>query len=320
MKITVIGPGRWGSFIAWYLHRCGHEVLLYGRAGDEKFLQFQRTRTNGLLTLPEGLALGSDLAEAVARAETVIVSVGAQSYRGLLTELAALPVDGKKLVLCMKGIEKKSGLRLSEVTAEMLGDRMRAAIWVGPGHVQDFVRGIPNCMVIDSASEPLKKELVESFSSDLIRFYYGGDLLGNEIGAASKNVIGIAAGMLDGLQKSSLKGALMSRGTREIARLIEAMGGNGMTAYGLSHLGDYEATVFSQHSHNRMYGETFVKQGHYGELAEGVATAEAMVLLADRYGVELPICRTVHEVLSGEVGPAEGLAGLFLRSLKDEMI
>ncbi len=196
----MIGPGRWGSFIAWYLHRCGHEVLLYGRAGDKKFLQFQRTRTNGLLTLPEGLALGSDLAEAVARAETVIVSVGAQSYRGLLTELAALPVDGKKLVLCMKGIEKKSGLRLSEVTAEVLGDRMRAAIWVGPGHVQDFVRGIPNCMVIDSASEPLKKELVESFSSDLIRFYYGGDLLGNEIGAASKNVIGIAAGMLDGLR------------------------------------------------------------------------------------------------------------------------
>ncbi len=127
-------------------------------------------------------------------------------------------------------------------------------------------------------------------------------------------MIGIAAGMLDGLQKSSLKGALMSRGTREIARLIEAMGGNGMTAYGLSHLGDYEATVFSQHSHNRMYGETFVKQGHYGELAEGVATAEAMVLLADRYGVELPICRTVHEVLTGRVGPAEGLAGLFLRS------
>lgn len=320
MKITVIGPGRWGSFIAWYLHRCGHEVLLYGRAGDEKYEQFRETRTNGLLTLPEGLVLGDDLVHAVESAETIIVSVGAQSYRGLLTELSALPVDGKRLVLCMKGIEKGSGLRLSEVTAEVLGDRMRTAIWVGPGHVQDFVRGIPNCMVIDSADEPLKKELVESFSSDLIRFYYGGDLLGNEIGAASKNVIGIAAGMLDGLEKSSLKGALMSRGTREIARLIQAMGGNGMTAYGLSHLGDYEATVFSQHSHNRMYGELFVKKGHYGELAEGVPTAEAMVLLADRYGVELPICQTVHEVLSGKVGPKEGLAGLFLRSLKDEMI
>ena len=96
-------------------------------------------------------------------------------------------------------------------------------------------------MVIDSKDEDLKRRLVAEFSSDLIRYYYGQDLLGNEIGAASKNVIGIAAGMLDGLGLSTLKGALMSRGTREIARLIKAMGGNELSAYGLCHLGDYEA-------------------------------------------------------------------------------
>ena len=320
LNITVIGPGRWGSFIAWYLQRCGHQVLLYGTRGSAKYEQFVKTRENGLLELPPEMELGCDLAAAVERAEILIISVGAQNYRGLLEELKGQRIDGKKLVLCMKGVEQGTGLRLTEVTQEVLEDRVRVAIWVGPGHVQDFVRGIPNCMVIDSADEALKKELVEKFSSDLIRFYYGGDLLGNEIGAASKNVIGIAAGMLDGMGKTSLKGALMSRGTREIARLICAMGGKEMTAYGLSHLGDYEATVFSPHSHNRMYGETFIKKGHYGELAEGVATASAMVLLSDRYGVELPICRTVHLVLSGEMEPERALSGLFLRSLKDEMI
>src|SRR5699024_596016 len=129
------------------------------------------------------------------------------------------------------------------------------------------------------------------FSSDLIRFYYGQDLIGNEIGAAAKNVIGIAAGMLDGLHLSTLKGALMSRGTREVARLIQALGGNELSAYGLCHLGDYEATVFSKYSHNRQFGESFVKGEEYTKLAEGYYTVRAMLQMGKNYGVDLPICR-----------------------------
>lgn len=120
-------------------------------------------------------------------------------------------------------------------------------------------KGIPNCMVIDSKNHEIKEKLVNSFSSSLIRFYVGTDLIGSEIGAAAKNVIGIAAGMLDGFGYASLKGALMARGTREIARLIKALGGNEMSAYGLCHLGDYEATLFSKWSHNRSYGENYVR-------------------------------------------------------------
>ena len=100
--------------------------------------------------------------------------------------------------------------------------------------------------------------LPHSFSSSLIRFYYGEDLLGTEIGAAAKNVVGLAAGMLDGFGYGSLKGALMARGTRELSRLIEKMGGDKMTIYGLSHLGDYEATLFSPHSNNRRFGEDLI--------------------------------------------------------------
>jgi glycerol-3-phosphate dehydrogenase (NAD(P)+) len=173
-------------------------------------------------------------------------------------------------------------------------------------------------MVIDSEREETKAFLIKTFSSDLIRFYYGTDLLGNEVGAAAKNVIGIAAGMLDGLNKTALKGALMSRGTREIARLIRAMGGNEITAYGLSHLGDYEATVFSEFSHNRKFGESFVRGEAYGELAEGVATTTALLKLGAQYGVELPICKAVDEVVNGGREPNRVLGDLFLRSLKKE--
>ena len=173
-------------------------------------------------------------------------------------------------------------------------------------------------MVIDSLSNELKLKLVDEFGSDLIRFYIGQDLIGNEIGAAAKNVIGIAAGLLDGLGFSSLKGALMSRAAREIARLIEKIGGNGQSAFGLCHLGDYQATLFSEHSHNRMFGEMFAKGHKYKDLAEGVFTAEAIMGLSEKYDVELPICKAVYDVIHLGCDPQKTLHSLFVRSVKPE--
>lgn len=317
MKLSVIGCGRWGSFLAWYLDRLNHEVVLYGRESSEKFAQLRATRTNGLIRLADSVRLTSSLEEAVSFAETLILSIGAQNLRGLMKQLSQLDLSGKTIVLCMKGIEADTGKRLTQIVEEY-EPQVPVAIWVGPGHVQYFTRGIPNCMVIDSKSMKTKEYLVEAFAGDLIRFYYGTDLLGNEVGAASKNVIGIAAGMLDGLNKTALKGALMSRGTREIARLIHAMGGNELTAYGLAHLGDYEATVFSEFSHNRRFGEVFVTGGRYGELAEGVATTTALLRLGREYEVELPICQAVNAVVHEKKEPNDVLSDLFLRSLKRE--
>ena len=317
MNISVIGCGRWGSFIAWYLDRLNHTITLYGRENSRKLQTFRKQRTNGLVTLNEGIQLTSDLKNAVESAEILVVSIGAQSFRGFMQQLAALDLGGKTIVLCMKGIEANTGKRLTQIVQEY-APKVPVAIWVGPGHVQNFVRGIPNCMVIDSSSMEIKEYLVKAFSSDLIRFYYGTDLIGNEVGAAAKNVIGIAGGMLDGLNRTALKGALMSRGTREIARLIQARGGNEITAYGLSHLGDYEATVFSEYSHNRKFGELFVKGENYGELAEGVATTTALLKLGQETKVELPICRAVNSVINEGKEPKTVLSDLFLRSLKME--
>ena len=280
--------------------------------------QFFETRSNGLLTLSERVELSTSL-DCVRDADVIVISVNAQGLRRLMEEqIAPLGLQNKIFVLCMKGIEANTGKRLSEIVGESVDPSNRVAVWLGPGHVQEFYAGIPNCMVIDSADEAVKERLVEAFSGDLIRFYYGQDLIGNEVGGAAKNVIGIAAGFLDGLDRSTLKGALMSRGTREIARLIEAMGGNPVSAYGLCHLGDYEATVFSKFSHNRQFGEDFVRGKQFEALAEGYETARAMKLLSERYGVELPICDAVYRVLYEGQDAKVALENLFTRSLKKE--
>lgn len=318
MKISMIGSGRWGTFIAWYLDSIGHEVKLYGPADTPHMQQLTATRSNGLVTLRDSTKLVYHLSD-IADADLIGISVPSQALRGLFEELRAANLLDKPFVLCMKGIEIETGMRLSEIATEATGHN-RVAVWVGPGHVQEFYRGIPNCMVIDSSNEDLKRQLVDAFSGKLIRFYYGNDLIGNEIGAAAKNVIGIAAGMLDGLGISSLKGALMARGAREVARLIKAMGGNELSAYGLCHLGDYEATVFSKFSHNRQFGESFVKGESYTDLAEGYYTVKAMVRLGQKYKVELPITLAVYRVLYENMPPKDAVNALFDRSLKEEFV
>lgn len=317
MRITVLGCGRWGSFLAWY-HSQQREVTLWGRPGSKGLEALRAAGANRYVTLPLGVRLTDDLSEALAFADTVVISISAQQLRALARELDTRPITGKTFILCMKGLECGTGKRLTQVLAEELTQPVHTAVWVGPGHVEDFTRGIPNCMVVDSADPAVVDRVVEQFSSELIRLYKGRDLVGTEIGAAAKNVIGIAAGMLDGRGLSSLKGALMARGAREVARLIQAMGGSELSAYGLCHLGDYEATLFSPHSHNRQFGESYIKGESYGQLAEGVPTAKALVTLGRAHGVELPISETVYRILYENADASEALAALFSRSVKGE--
>ena len=317
MKAFVIGPGRWGSFIARYLTGVLDDVTLYGREGSSSMRELMETRKNELMTIPDSLKLSTDLS-GLLDADVVVISIGAQALRGLMMEIFAHKPMNKIFVLCMKGIEIASGKRLSEIAEEYLDPTNKVAVWLGPGHVEEFCAGRPNCMVIDSKDEEVKHRLVETFSSNLIRFYYGTDLVGNEIGAAAKNVVGIAAGVLDGLGLSSLKGALMSRGPREISRLIESIGGNPVSVYGLCHLGDYEATVFSKYSHNRRYGEALVTGEKFDKLAEGYYTVLALLKIGGKYGVDLPICRAVYDVAYGRCNAKSAIEALFDRSLKNE--
>lgn len=319
MKISVLGCGRWGSCIAWYLDKIGHEVLTCGLADAPEFIQLKNYHKNDYLTYPDSIEVNSDLEYAVKRAEVIVISISSQHLRSYMEDISKYPLDGKTIVLCMKGVEVTTGKRLSQVVGDFVDEsKTPIAVWVGPGHPQDYVRGIPNCMVIDSNNEDVKVKLVSEFSSELIRFYIGTDLIGSEIGAAAKNVVGIAAGMLDGLNMTSLKGALMSRGTIEVGRLIKACGGNEISAYGLCHLGDYEATLFSPWSHNRKYGESIAKGEKFEKLAEGVMTSKALMKLAREHNVEVPIISAIYNILFENAEYKDELKKLFLRDVKNE--
>ena len=317
MRAFVIGPGRWGSFIAWYLDSIGHTVSLYGREGSEKMKTIIETGRNGVISLPPSVTLTTSL-DGTETCDAIIISINSQGLASLMDSLKERELENKIFILCMKGIEIGTGKRLSEIVKERTSQTNGIAVWLGPGHVEEFYSGRPNCMVIDSDSDALKYRLVDELSSNLIRFYYGTDLIGNEIGAAAKNVIGIAAGILDGLGLSSLKGALMARAPREISRLVSALGGDPVSVYGLCHLGDYEATVFSKYSHNRAYGEALITGEGQKGLAEGYYTVKALIELSERTSVELPICRAVYNVLYCGKTPTDEMDALFSRSLKNE--
>lgn len=320
MNITLLGCGRWGSFIAWYMDEVKHNnVMVWGRKNDPLLENLINTRKNEYVEFSQRIQLTHDLNKAINHSDIIIISISSQAVRSLMDNVSKIPeYQNKTFVLCMKGIENSTGKRLSEILIESGVNPNNIAVWVGPGHIQEFTRMVPNCMIIDSYNSNLTKYLVDNFSSSLIRFYIGNDIIGSEIGAAAKNVMGIGAGMLDGLGYSVLKGALMARGAHEVSELIKAKGGNELSAYGLCHLGDYEATLFSPHSHNRKFGEMFVKNEPFSKLAEGVETTSAMLKMARDLNIELPITQSIYNILNNISTPQQILDKLFSRENKKE--
>ena len=281
------------------------------------FIELQNTRKNPYLTLSDNMVL-HDKIEDVLQNDLIIVSIGCQHFRELCKQLNTFNIKGKTFLLAMKGLETPSAATMFSIMREEIKQDIHIAILAGPGHVQDYMKGVPSCAVIDSDEEETKDMLIKSLQSDLIRFYYGSDLIGNQVGAALKNVIGLAAGILDGLEWYGLKGALMARAPIEVGRLIAYFGGNPRTAYGLAHLGDYEATLFSKHSHNRMFGEKFARGEDFGKLAEGVPTLQAVKLIADRENIDMPICQALYKAIYEKADIKETIKAMFGRDLKQE--
>lgn len=315
--VSVLGCGRWGSFHLWYSSRLGFRTAGWEPPGSEPLGRLSRERANDFLTLPPSVELTDDLGRML-DCEWLILAVPVQRLRELARSLSGrLPGDARA-VLCMKGLERGTGLRPSEILREE-GIASSVTAWVGPGHPALLVAGQPTCMLAVSEDEGMAAAVCSTFGSRLIRMYSSADMTGCELGAASKNVVGIAAGMLDGLGLPGLKGALMARAPLEMARLCEACGGSWRSAYGLAHLGDYEATLFSPHSRNRAWGEALATGGPLpGGTAEGVETCGAIELLAARSGVEVPITSAVGSVIRGESTPADAVSALFDRPVKGE--
>lgn len=317
--VSVIGAGRWGTFLAWYLstYKRADKVYIYGLENSQTFQNLKETRKNEYLSLPDDIELTSDL-EFTLKADFIIISINAQNLKDLAKTINKYNVENKTFILAMKGIDIAEKKRLSQIMFEKITQKINVAVLLGPGHVQDYTRGIPNCAVIDSNDKETKNIVVNLMKSRLIRPYYGNDLIGNEIGGAYKNVIGIAAGMLDGLGYCSLKGALMSRSIFEVGKFIEKCGGDYRSASGLAFLGDFEATLFSKHSKNRMYGELYISDKNTKKDCEGYYTLKAVHEIGKDLKIDLPITNTLYEIIYNDMTIKEALKKLFQRNLKDE--
>lgn len=318
-QISVIGCGRWGTFLGWYVaNYCDVDtVLMYDIPNSRNYLQLRDERKNEYLNLSDNMQVTSDIAEAL-KNDFIIISIGCQNLRNLAKQINQFNVDGKTFLLAMKGLEEPSAKILADVFLEEVSQKIHVATLGGPGHVEDYMKKVPSAAVIDSYEPETQDRVIKFMQSNLIRFYYGDDIVGNQIGAALKNVIGLAAGILDGLGWYGLKGALMARAPIEVGRLIAFKGGKPTSVYGLAHLGDYEATLFSRNSHNRMFGEQFAKGESYDRLAEGVATLKAVKALADRENIDMPICQALYKVIFQKADIPSTIRELFERSLKKE--
>ncbi len=320
-RLSLIGCGRWGTFLGWYAaNYCKDNVSgvdMYDIPTSPNFIELKETRKNPYLSLSDNMTLYDNI-ETVLKNDTIIVSIGCQYFRGLCKQLNGYDLTRKTFLLAMKGLEEPSAKIMYTVMKEEINQDIHIAALAGPGHVQDYMKGVPSCAVIDSDEDATKEYLIKLLQSDLIRFYYGSDLVGNQVGAAMKNVIGLAAGILDGLEWYGLKGALMARAPIEVGRLISHFGGNPHMAYGLAHLGDYEATLFSKHSHNRTYGEKFARGEDFGKLAEGVPTLKAVKAIADKEDLDMPICQALYKVIYEKAEIKPTIRAMFSRNLKQE--
>lgn len=316
---SLIGCGRWGTFLGWYSVNKAKfsQVDMYDIPTSPNFIELKETRKNPYLSLTDNMILHADIAE-VLKNDFIIISIGCQHFRSLCKQLNGYNIAGKTFLLAMKGLESDSAKTMYQIMREEVKQPVHIAVLAGPGHVQDYMKNVPSCAVIDSDEPETTRRVIEMMQSPLIRFYFGSDLIGNQIGAALKNVIGLAAGILDGLEWYGLKGALMARAPVEVGRFIAHFGGNPKTAYGLAHLGDYEATLFSKYSHNRTFGEQFAKGENFGKLAEGVPTLQAVKTIADKEHIDMPISQALYKAIYEKADIQATIRSIFDRDLKQE--
>ena len=297
--------------MAWVQNKQGREVILWNRE-DEVLLQWKKARKNKYLSLPEEVNITSDLSEALS-SEVIYISIRAQHFRDLCERLKEAEPKGKLFLLAMKGLEEESGKRLSEIFDEYIGASNHIGMLAGPGHPQELSKNIPTVMTVAARDNKDLAKAVEYSQTDLMKILPSKDLIGAEIGAALKNVMGIVGGMLAALDMPSFKSYLLTRGTLEVGRLIKALGGNPQSAFGLAHLGDYGATVFSGFSYNHKAGELWVKEKKLAANAEGIPTIKAVKLLMDKHNLDMPICAAIYKVLYEDMEPADLIKELMSR-------
>ncbi len=323
-RIAVVGAGAWGTALAHAAAAAGRSVTLYARdAAVAESISGRRInpRVPDGLAIHEGVRATGDLGEC-AGADAVLLVVPAQQTRHMLVRLDELELGTVPMVLCSKGIELGSGRLLTEVLAEV-APGFQPAVLSGPSFARDVSLGLPTAISV-AAAMPVARRLQASLARPAFRPYASDDLIGVALGGAAKNVYAIACGIVEGTGLGeSARAAVVARGFSELLRLNVRLGGRAETLMGLAGLGDLVLTATSRSSRNFSLGYALAAdRGAVGDgsghLAEGAATATAIVQRAEAEGIELPLAQAVRDVLSGTIGIRAAIELLLNRPPRDE--
>ncbi|MBR5066075.1 MAG: NAD(P)-dependent glycerol-3-phosphate dehydrogenase [Lachnospiraceae bacterium] len=328
-KIAVLGAGSWGIALAKLLYNNGNEVTVWSALEDEiKMLSEKREHVDKLpgVKLPDDMIFTSSLKDAVEGREVLIMAVPSPFVKSTAASLKEFYKEDQVIVNVAKGIEGDTLMTLSEVIErEIPGSTV--AVLSGPSHAEEVGRGIPTTIVVATKKKETAMFLQNLFMSEVFRVYTSPDVKGVEIGAALKNVIALAAGIADGLgYGDNTKAALITRGMAEISRLGKAMGGRPETFYGLSGIGDLIVTCASMHSRNRRAGMLLAQgktlaeaQAEIKMVIEGANCAKAAKVLAEKYGVSMPIVEEVNKILYENKSAKDVCNDLMLRDARIEI-
>jgi glycerol-3-phosphate dehydrogenase (NAD(P)+) len=330
-QIGVIGAGSWGTTLANLLAERGWPVDLWVFE-EELFWDMEKERENKIflpgIRLSEGIRLTHSLEEAFAGKAIVVCSVPSHVVREIFTKGGPYIRDGALIISATKGLEDKAHQTISQVLREVIGPSPRAEIAClsGPSFAKEVSRKLPTAVAVAGSNPEAARKAQELFARPYFRVYTNPDLMGVELGGAIKNVMAIAAGTSDGLGFGhSSRAALITRGLAEMARLGMKMGADAQTFFGLAGLGDLVLTCTGDLSRNRYLGLELGKGRSLSAIlegmrmvAEGIRTTKALISLARKLEVEMPITEKVHEILYESKNPREAVAELMSRHPKSE--
>lgn len=319
LKVTVLGGGSWGTTVAALTTR-NAPVTLWAR-NAETVDEINRQHTNRTYLpearLPESLRATGDIGEAVSAADIVVMGIPSQSFRSVLTEVRRHLRAWVPVISLTKGLELDTRMRMSEIINEILPGHP-IGVLTGPNLAGEIIAGQAAAGVIAMEDDIIVRSLQNVFKSGLFRVYTNTDVVGCELGGVLKNIIAIAVGMGDGQGAGdNTRAALITRGLAEVTRLGVAMGGRAETFAGLAGMGDMIATCTSPQSRNRHVGIELGKGKSMAQIAaemfmvaEGAKSAPAVMALADRYAIDMPIARDVYRVISGQMNARGAYRGL----------
>jgi glycerol-3-phosphate dehydrogenase (NAD(P)+) len=326
--MAVVGAGSWGTALAIQLARAGHPTYLWGRDGAQLEAMIRDRRNARYLPearFPDTLRVERDLGSALKNARDALVAVPSDAFRAMLQKLAPLLHADTRIAWATKGFEAASGMLPHQVALDVLGDRP-GAVLSGPTFAKEVGAGLPTAMTVASRDEPFAMELALRLSGPSFRAYTQTDIMGVEVGGAVKNVIAIGSGIADGMGfGANTRVALITRGLAEMMRLGVKLGATRETFMGLAGLGDLVLTCTDDQSRNRRFGMALGRgaslaeaQSGIGQVVEGVHAARAVHAVAQRVGVDMPICREIHGVMHESKSVRAAVQALMQREVRSE--